>query len=76
MDDLDLDRLAASVTMPDGSHRFVWTDTRPDHDTYIKVILHSVAERQRWSAQYDAAKATVAAAAKPVDSVSTIAQPP
>jgi Replication initiator protein, pSAM2 len=75
MDDLDLDRLAASVTMPDGSPRFVWTDTRPDHDTYIKVILHSVAERQRWSA-HDAAKATVAAAAKPVDSVSTIAQPP
>jgi hypothetical protein len=73
MDDLDLDRLAASVTLPDGSPRFIWTDTRPDNDTYIKVVLHSVAERQRWRAKYDAAKATVAGA---VDSVSTIAQPP
>jgi len=27
--------MAASVTMPDGSPRFVWTDTRPDHDTYV-----------------------------------------
>jgi hypothetical protein len=44
----ELDRTAAAVTLPDGSPRFVWTDTRPDHDVYVKVILHSIAERQRW----------------------------
>jgi hypothetical protein len=41
----ELDRMAAAVTLPDGSPRFVWTDTRPDHDTYVKVVLQSVAER-------------------------------
>ena len=53
MDDLDLERMAASVTLPDGSARFVWTDVRPDYDTYVKVILDSISERQRWRAQYD-----------------------
>jgi hypothetical protein len=55
------------------------TDTRPDHDTYIKVILHSVTEWQRWRAKYEAAKtltAGAAGAAGAVDSVSTIARPP
>ena len=69
MDDLDLDRMAASVTLPDGSPRFVWTDVRPDHDTYVTVILQSIGERQRWRTQYEAAK-TLAA------EVSTVAQPP
>jgi hypothetical protein len=72
----DLDRIAASVTMPDGSPRFVWTDTRPDHDTYVKVILESIAERQRWRNQYEHAKTTAAATAGAVDAVSTVAQPP
>jgi hypothetical protein len=76
MDDLDLDRLAATVTLPDGSPRFIWTDTRPDHDTYVKVILQSVAERQRWRAGYEAAKSAAAAMTRTVDSVSTIDQPP
>ena len=61
MDDLDLDRLAASITLPDGSPRFVWTDNRPDHDTYIKVILHSVAERRRWRARWRSCSATAKA---------------
>ena len=72
----DLDRMAATVTLADGSPRFVWTDTRPDHDTYVKVILQSVAERQRRRVQYEAAKATVAGEAGAVDSVSTVGQPP
>ena len=57
--------------------RFVWTDVRPDHDTYVKVILDPISERQRWHAQYEAAK-TAAASARPapVDGVSTVAQPP
>jgi hypothetical protein len=76
MDDLDLDRMAASVTLPDGSPRFVWTDVRPDHDTYVKVILNSISERQRWRAQYEAAKTAAARLAGPVDGVSTVAQPP
>jgi hypothetical protein len=35
-----------------------------------------MSERQRWRAQYEAAKATVAAGAGAVDSVSTVGQPP
>jgi hypothetical protein len=72
----ELDRMAASVTLPDGSPRFVWTDTRPDHETYVKAILQSVAERQRWRAQYEHAKTVAAAVAGAVDSVSTVGQPP
>lgn len=34
----------------------MWTDTRPDPATYARVILASIAERQRWRAQYEAAK--------------------
>ena len=61
IDDLDLDRLAATVTLPDGYARFVWTDTRPDHDTYF-LIFHSIGERQRWRAQYEHAKDLAAVA--------------
>jgi hypothetical protein len=60
--------------MPDGSPRFVWTDRRPDRDTYVKVILQSIAERWRWRGHYEHAK--TAAAAGAVDSVSTTGQPP
>ena len=76
MDDLYLDRMAATVTLPDGSPRFVWTDVRPDHDTYVKVILDSISERQRWRVQYDAAKTAAADLSGPVDGNSTVAQPP
>jgi hypothetical protein len=64
------------VTLRDGSPRFIWTDTRPDHDTYVKAILQSIVERQRWRLQYEAAKTLMAAAAGAVDSVSTTGQPP
>ena len=76
MDDLDLDRMVAAVALPDGSPRFIWTDTRPDHETYIKVVLHPSAERQRWRAKYEAAKTVLTAAAGRVDVVSTVAKPP
>ena len=72
MDDLDLDRLAATVTLPDGTPRFAWTDIRPDHDTYVRVVLDSIGQRQRWRAQYEHAKTLAAVAA----GVSTVAQPP
>ena len=55
----DTERLAATVTMPDGTPRFVWTDTRPDPITYARVLLASIVERQRWRAQYEAARATL-----------------
>ena len=48
--------MAATVTLPDGSPRFVWTDTRPDPRIYARVILAAVLERQRWRAQYEHAK--------------------
>jgi hypothetical protein len=71
MDDLDLDRMAASVTLPDGSPRFAWTNVRPNHDTYVRIVLDSIGERQRWRAQYEHAKTLAAAAG-----ISTVAQPP
>jgi hypothetical protein len=74
--DVDLDRMAASVTLPDGSPRFVWTDVRPDHDTYVKIILDSISERQRWRSQYEHAKTTAVAVDGAAVEVSTVAQPP
>ena len=62
----EIERLAADVLSADGQPRFVWTDTRPDPQLYARVILASIAERQRWRAQYEAAKA----ARQPVDSLS------
>ena len=56
----EIERMAATVTMPDGSPRFVWTDTNPDPITYAQVIMAAVAERLRWKAQYEAAKEHVA----------------
>lgn len=52
----EIERLAASVTLPDGRPRFVWTDTKTDSITYARVILDSVMERACWRAQYEAAK--------------------
>jgi hypothetical protein len=68
----ETERLAADVLSADGHPRFVWTDTRPDPHTYARVILAAIAERQRWRAQYEAAKA----ARQPVDSLSATGQPP
>jgi hypothetical protein len=68
----ETERLAAAVTLADGSPRFVWTDTHPDARTYARVLLASIAERHKWRAQYEAAKA----AAAPVDSRSATTPPP
>lgn len=57
----EVERMAAAAKLPDGSPRFVWSDTEPDPRLYVWVLLASIAERQRWQAQYDAAKATAAA---------------
>jgi hypothetical protein len=72
----EIERMAASVTLSDGSPRFVWTDSRPERDSYVRVILQSITERLRWRAQYEAAKTTAAAGTVVVDSVSTMGQPP
>jgi len=58
----ETERLAATVTLPDGSPRFVWTDTRPDARTYARVLLASIVERQKWRDQYEAARAAAAPA--------------
>jgi len=68
----ETERLAATVTLPDGSPRFVWTDTRPDARTYARVLLASIAERQQWQQQYEAAKA----AAPAVDNTPATTPPP
>jgi hypothetical protein len=60
----EVERMAATVTLPDGTPRFVWTDCRPDPVIYARVILAAIVERQRWRAQYEAAKT---AAAQSVD---------
>jgi hypothetical protein len=61
----ETERMAASVQLPDGSPRFVWTDLKPDPTIYARVILAAIAERHRWRAQYEAAKATAGAVDKP-----------
>ena len=53
----DVERMAADVLSPDGLPRYVWTDDQPDPTTYTLTLLRAVAERQRWRAQYDQAKA-------------------
>jgi hypothetical protein len=67
----EIERLAADVLSADGKPRFVWTDTAPDPQLYARVILASIAERQRWKAQYQAAKAARLA----VDSLSATGGP-
>ena len=67
----ELDRIAATVTLPDGTPRFVWTDTRPDPDIYARVILASIAERQRWRAHTRQRRP-----AGPVDTLSATDRPP
>ncbi len=52
----EVERMAATVTLPDGSPRYVWTDSRPDPGSYVRVLLASIAERQRWREQYESAK--------------------
>ena len=52
----EIERMAATVLAKDGKPRFVWTDTKPDPVTYVRVIMAAVAEQQRWRAQYQAAK--------------------
>lgn len=48
--------MAANVTGRDGLPRFIWTYERPDPATYTLTLLRAIAERQRWRAQYQAAK--------------------
>ncbi|WP_210414771.1 replication initiator [Microlunatus elymi] len=63
----EIERLAASITLPDGRPRFVWSDSKVDHAGYVWTILQSVNERARWREQYEAAKQR-----EPVDGVSAI----
>ncbi|WP_210414757.1 replication initiator [Microlunatus elymi] len=63
----EIERLAASVRLPDGRPRFVWSDSKVDHAGYVWTILQSVNERARWREQYEAAKKRQA-----VDTVSAI----
>lgn len=58
----EIERMAAAVTLPDGSPRFVWSDHRPDAATYTQVILAAIAEQQRWRHQYETAKTAAAQA--------------
>ncbi len=53
----EVERMAADVLSADGLPRFVWCDEKLDSATYVQVILESIAERHRWQAQYDQAKA-------------------
>src|SRR5829696_4296977 len=52
----EVERMAAGVLSPDGLPRFIWTDEQPDTTTYTLTLLRAVAERQKWRAQYAAAK--------------------
>ena len=64
----EVERMAASLTLPDGSPRFVWTDVKPDPGRYAEVILTAVAEKVTWRAEYENAKRANAAVEKPSSS--------
>jgi len=49
-------QLAADLQLPDGTHSSCGPTPGPTRPTYARVILASIAERQRWRAQYEAAK--------------------
>jgi hypothetical protein len=55
----EIERLAATVRAPDGLPRYVWTDERPDPASYVRVLLASISERQRWRERYREAVETV-----------------
>ncbi len=58
----EIERLAADVTLPPtGSRGSCGPTPNPTRSIYARVILASIAERQRWRAQYEAAKAAAAA---------------
>lgn len=67
----EIERMAADVTTTDGRPRFVWTDTKTDPAIYARVIMESIAERDRWRAQYERAKSR-----RPVDSHSATGPSP
>jgi len=73
----EIERMAADVLSADGLPRFIWTDDTPDPAAYAQVILASIAERQHWRAQYEAAEEQAAGSAEPVDNCpATGAGPP
>ena len=59
----EADRLAADRTLPDGTPRFVWTDTDPDDTTYVAVIAASLRQARAWRTQYAGTPRPVAARA-------------
>lgn len=68
----ETERMAATVTLPDGTPRFVWTDTRPDIHTYATVLLRTIDERLQWRQEYERAKTLL----RPVDGCSATGPPP
>jgi len=61
----DADRLAADRTLPDGSPRFLWTDSASDETTYVAAIAASLRQANPWRAQYETAKAVAAQRGSP-----------
>lgn len=55
----EIDRLAADVRTEEGRARFEWSKLEHRPGAYVGVILRSVAERRRWRADYERAKALV-----------------
>jgi hypothetical protein len=66
------DRWSAEVLTDDGRRRFVWEDMPTDDADYIDVVMATIAEQQRWRAEYQTARerwdATRASPPGPVDS--------
>jgi hypothetical protein len=58
----EADRLSATVMRADGQPRYEWKIWNPLDATvpiYRQVMTRSIAERLRWKAEYEAAKATI-----------------
>ncbi len=61
----DGDQMAADLTLPDGTARYVWADVEPGEVGYVAVIAASLRQANRWRAQYDDAKQLAAQRGSP-----------
>jgi len=61
----DAKRLAADVLDTDGRPRFVWEDVPAPERDYARTVALSLKQKRAWAAQYETARALVAASTGP-----------
>ena len=61
----DTDRLATTTLADDGLPRFTWEELPVAGADYVRVVMGSVLQAQRWRHQYDAATRAAQSRASP-----------